>query len=296
MEELIDNYLSYLRVNNKAENTIKNYKVDLKQFRKFMEHNNLNITEVNIQHITNFLATLDKNSIEARGISLSSTTKMRKITSIREFFNYLIKFDIVDKNPAALLEMPKKPVRNPSCLSFSESVNLLNHVDGLHKKRDLAILMVFLNCGLRVSELVNIKLEDIKGNILTIIGKGNKERQIPLNDVCITAINTYLSVRPDVESDYLFISERKKGFTVGGIQYLVKKYYKNAGINIKKYSTHDLRHTAATLMHNNGVDIRTLQEILGHADISTTQIYTHLNPEIKQKAVNNNPLNNYLKK
>lgn len=292
MKNLTADYINYLRVNNKAENTITSYQTDLLQLEDYLSANNTNVTEVGLQDLINFLAELDKRNIIKTKAPLAPTTKMRKIASIKHFFNYLFEVrEIIKVNPTLKLKPPKKPVRNPSYLSLDESVVLINSVNGNHKTRDLAILTIFLNCGLRVEEIVKIKISDIKGSILTVKGKGNKEREVPLNEMCITAINNYVDERESVDNDTLFITERKNGFTVSGMQYLVKKYLKKAGIDVSKYSTHDLRHTAATLMHNNGVDIRTLQEILGHADISTTQIYTHLNPTIKQNAVNNNPLN-----
>lgn len=292
MNTLINNYLNYLKVNDMADNTIKNYKVDLNQLENYLTLNNVSITDVKIQHLNGFLADLDKKNIDKKGTALASTTKMRKIACLKDFFDYLYNIEnIIEENSTLKLKSPKRPVRNPTYLSLDESVKLLNNVDGIHKARDLAILTIFLNCGLRVEEIVKIKISDIKGSILTVKGKGNKEREVPLNEMCITAINNYVDERELVNNDILFITERKSGFSVSGMQYLVKKYLKKAGIDVNKYSTHDLRHTAATLMHNNGVDIRDIQEILGHKDISTTQIYTHVNQKNKQNAVNNNPLN-----
>lgn len=292
MKNLITDYLDYLRVNNKAENTITSYQTDLLQLEDYLNANNTNVTEVGLQDLINFLAELDKRNIIKTKAPLAPTTKMRKIASIKDFFSYLFEVkEVIKENPALRLKLPKRPVRNPAYLSLDESIKLLNSVTGIHKARDLAILTIFLNCGLRVEEIVKIKISDIKGSILTVKGKGNKEREVPLNEMCITAINNYLDERESVDNDILFITERKSGFSVSGMQYLVKKYLKKAGIDVNKYSTHDLRHTAATLMHNNGVDIRDIQEILGHKDISTTQIYTHVNQKNKQNAVNNNPLN-----
>ena len=292
MKNLIADYINYLRVNNKAKNTITSYQTDLLQLEDYLNANNTNVTEVGLQDLINFLAELDKRNIIKTKAPLAPTTKMRKIASIKDFFSYLFEVkEVIKENPALRLKPPKRPVRNPAYLSLDESIKLLNSVTGIHKARDLAILTIFLNCGLRVEEIVKIKISDIKGSILTVKGKGNKEREVPLNEMCITAINNYVDERELVDNDILFITERKSGFSVSGMQYLVKKYLKKAGIDVNKYSTHDLRHTAATLMHNNGVDIRDIQEILGHKDISTTQIYTHVNQKNKQNAVNNNPLN-----
>lgn len=163
------------------------------------------------------------------------------------------------------------------------------------KERDYAILTLFLNCGLRLSELANINVDDIKDDKLTVIGKGNKQRTVYLNDACINAINRYLSVRPKEnlkDKKALFLSKRLQRISIKTIQYLVKKYLKKANLTGKKYSTHKLRHTAATLMYKYGkVDIRTLQKLLGHSNISTTQIYTHVDDSELKEALNKNPLN-----
>lgn len=301
MKILINNFLNYLKVNEgKADNTVSSYKTDLSQLNDYLNDNIINITDVKLQDLNNFLVRLDDKNKETKGQSLSARTKARKIASIKEFFKYLFEIEeIIADNPTLKLKTPKIPKGLPTFLSENESFALINVTRKNKNKasRDMAILAVFLNCGLRVSEIINIKLGDIKNNILRVTGKGSKTREIPLNEMTIYAINQYLRDRPDVEADELFITERKAGFSVSGMQYLVKKYMKEANINTKKYSTHDLRHTAATLMHNSGVDIRTIQEILGHTDLSTTQIYTHLNQEIKQEAVNSNPLNQkFLKK
>ncbi len=155
---------------------------------------------------------------------------------------------------------------------------------------------MFLNCGLRLSELIGINIDKIKGDTLTVVGKGNKERTIYLNDVCVKAIEEYLEVRPDAKPGHenaLFISNRKTRFTQKGVQHMVNKYLKESGLSGMKYSPHKLRHTAATLMYQYGhVDIRALQEILGHESVSTTQIYTHIDKEQLRDAVKQNPLNN----
>lgn len=292
MKNLINNYLNYLRVNEKSENTIKNYSVDLKQLYIYLNNNNISITAVKPQHLINFLTELDDNNKKSRGKKLSATTKARKIVAIRNFFDYLIRYEeIINKNPALEVPIPKKPKRSPKFLSLKESVSLLKNIRGTHKIRDRAIIILFLYTGLRLSELININLSDIKNNILTIIGKGNKERQIPLNDICTNAINEYLKVRPKVRSKKLFISQKKTGFTARGIQKIIKKHMDKANIDTKKYSTHDLRHTAATYIYHASKDIRVLQEILGHSNISTTQIYTHIDQDSKLKAIKSNPLN-----
>lgn len=171
---------------------------------------------------------------------------------------------------------------------------MLNSICGPFFERDYAIITLFLNCGLRLSELVSIDISSIKGDTLRVTGKGNKERTIYLNKACISAIKNYLSVRPVdgvVDRDALFLSKRKKRISPKTVQYIVKKYIKLANLDVNKYSTHKLRHTAATLMYKYGkVDIRTLQNILGHSNVSTTQIYTHIDEDILRNAVSKNPL------
>ena len=179
MKKLITDYLNYLRVNNKATNTIISYQTDLLQLEEYLNINNIATTDVNLQHLINFLAELDKQNIIKTKSSLASTTKMRKIASIKDFFNYLFEIrEIIKENPALRLKPPKRPIRNPVYLSLDESIRLLNNVDGT---RDLAVLTIFLNCGLRVEEIVKIKISDIRNNILLVKGKGDKEREIPLN-------------------------------------------------------------------------------------------------------------------
>lgn len=198
------------------------------------------------------------------------------------------------------MESPKINKRHPIYLTLDESVSLLSSLDtnNCNYLRDYCILTLFLNCGMRLSELCSIKIDKIKGDTLTIIGKGNKERTVYLNDACISAINNYLSKRNDSKATdenkkYLFLSSRNTPINKRTVELLVKKHVKNAGLTNAKYTPHKLRHTAATLMYKHGnVDIRSLQSILGHENISTTQIYTHVDEEILREAANSNPLAN----
>lgn len=230
--------------------------------------------------------------------SNSAYARARKVASLKSFFNYLThKAKLIDKNPASELESPKIVKRLPRYLNIDESKQLLTSVEGEHSARDYAILTLFLNCGIRLSELVGINLNSIRNNTLTVIGKGDKERIIPLNSACIAAIDAYRKVRPvDGVKDKkaLFLSERKQRISKATVQHLVKKYIVSAGLDPRKYSTHKLRHTAATLMYKYGhVDIRALQELLGHESISTTEIYTHLDTQQLKNAVESNPLSNF---
>jgi site-specific recombinase XerD len=220
--------------------------------------------------------------------------RARKVACIRSFFKYLHKMKMIKENPSIELESPKINSRHPIYLTLEESKQLLSSIDGENKERDYAIITLFLNCGLRLSELISIDINKINNDILTVIGKGSKERTVYLNKACIDAINNYLKVRPvdDVEDkNALFLSERKRRISKRTVQYLVKKYIGISNLDMEKYSPHKLRHTAATLMYKYGkVDIRSIQQILGHENISTTQIYTHLDDETLRNAVNANPL------
>ena len=238
-------------------------------------------------------------------------TRARKISTIRIFFSYLSqKANLIESNPAQNLETPKLDRRLPKYLSLDDSRKLLdvseNDENDENKERDFAIITLFLNCGLRLSELVGINLQDIDFNEykMNVIGKGNKERTIYLNKACIDAIKMYISVRPTeglkndskASNKALFLSKRRERISNRTVQYIVEKELKKAGLDTSKYSTHKLRHTAATLMYQyEQVDIRALQELLGHKSISTTEIYTHVSNEQVRNAVENNPLAGYNK-
>lgn len=309
----VADFLNYMiTIKNKSPNTIKEYYYDLRTFLRYLKAKDLNmlsqiekiedlenidvsnfeieklktLTLSNLYEYFSFLATRFNNGPYARA---------RKVASIRSFFKYLYsKAKLIPDNPAKDLESPKLGKRNPRYLTLNESKKLLSAIDGENKERDFAIITLFLNCGLRLSELVNINLSDIKDDMLRIVGKGNKERIIYLNKACKDAIENYLKVRPTEgvkDKDALFLSERKKRISRRTVQYIVEKYVKMAGINQKKISAHKLRHTAATLMYRHGkVDIRSLQTILGHQSISTTEIYTHVNDDDIKKAFEKNPL------
>ena len=236
-----------------------------------------------------------------------SATRARKASTIRVFFNYLSqKANLIEINPAQNLETPKSDKRLPKYLNLEESKKLLevtSNEDNRNYQRDYAIMTLFLNCGLRLSELVGINIQDIDFSEakLNVIGKGNKERTIYLNKACLSALSEYLSVRPKngVKVDKLhsekalFLSERKERISRRTVQYIVNKELKQAGWDSSKYSVHKLRHTAATLMYQYGnVDIRALQELLGHESISTTEIYTHVDNSQVRNAVESNPLAN----
>ena len=318
--DYLNSFLDYsTTILNKSPNSIKEYNYDLNMFLKYIKiHFHLtkehDFSKITINDIK--LETIKKIKLEDIHAFISylameqkskPATRARKVSTIRIFFKYLTqKAHLLDKNPAEYLETPKLEKRLPKYLNLEDSKKLLqaaNNTDDRNHERDYAIITLFLNCGLRLSELVGINLNDIdfSENKLTVIGKGNKERTIYLNHACITALKTYLSVRPKqgIKHDKLnsekalFLSERKERISRRTVQHIVYTKLSSAGLDPSKYSTHKLRHTAATLMYQYGeVDIRALQVLLGHESISTTEIYTHVDNEQVRNAIEKNPLAN----
>jgi len=305
----LQDFLSYMdTIKGKSANTVREYHYDLRNFLRFIklhyrlvpvdsDFESIVVTDIDIDIIKKI--TLSDLYAYMSYLSLDRankvTSRARKVASIRSLFNYLTtKAKILEINPAKELESPKLGKRIPKYLNVDESKQLLNAIDGDNKERDFAIITLFLNCGLRLSELISINLTQIKDDKLTVIGKGNKERTVYLNHASKMALNEYLRVRPKdnvKDKNALFLSERKKRISPRSIQYIVKKYIIAAGLDPEKISPHKLRHTAATLMYQHGnVDIRSLQEILGHESVATTEIYTHINKEQLKDAVNKNPL------
>ncbi|MBM7869043.1 site-specific recombinase XerD [Clostridium pascui] len=314
LPECMVDFLNYLEtIKGKSSNTIKGYKVDLTMFFRFLKlykgihkDDTMEFEEISINDIDNdFLRKIKLTDLYAFMSFLekyrdnSAYARARKVATLRSFFKYLhVKAKILDENLALELEKPKIDKRNPAYLTLEESKKLLSVIDGPNQARDYCVITLFLNCGLRISELCSINISKIKGDILTIIGKGNKERTVYLNKACIKAIDNYLKVRneyldkiPPEHRDVLFLNKDKKGISKRSIEVMVKKYIGKAGLDMDKYTPHKLRHTAATLMYKHGnVDIRSLQQILGHENISTTQIYTHVDNERLREAVKSNPL------
>lgn len=330
LPRLLRDYLNYNVNLNKSNATINEYKYDLTRFLKYMKALSTSSKEINFEEIdisdidSKFLNRIDSSDIYEYLTYLkthhnnSAATRSRKIASIKGFFKYLsVKVKVIDDNPAKEIETPKIEKRLPKYLSLNESQKLLDkakegdknqlrklkHPDKEPTKhqqdlatRDYAIVTLFLNCGMRLSELVGINISHIKFDeaILTVIGKGNKQRTVYLNKACLSAINEYLKIRPVItgnDKDALFLSDRKKRISRRMIQTSIGQYLEAAGLN--GYSVHKLRHTAATLMYQNGVDVRALQEILGHENIGTTEIYTHVDNYQIRQAIENNPLASY---
>ena len=234
----------------------------------------------------------------------NAATRARKTSTLRIFFKYLTsQIHLLENNPAEMLESPKVKSGLPKHLSIEDSLELLSVVDGPNKERDYCILTLFLNCGMRLSELCGLNLSDIHSDgTLRLLGKGNKERIVYINDACDAAIKAYLAVRPNDGIEFgdrnaLFISRNKRRLSNKTVQHIVKTYLEKAGLGGQGYSTHKLRHTAATLMYQHGnVDIRVLKDILGHSNLGTTQIYTHISDTQIKNAIDSNPLSNIKKK
>ena len=316
--DFLNSFLDYtVTILNKSPNTIKEYNYDIANFLKFIKLNantfeKIDFSEVVIRDMT--IEDIKKIKLDdihryiaylANVLNSKPATRARKVSALRVFFAYLSnKVKLINENPAQYLETPKLDKRLPKYLSLEQSQKLLKTVQedtAPTSVRDYAIITLFLNCGMRLSELVNINIKDINFSDckLNVIGKGNKERTIYLNKACIKAINEYLQERPKdaikLDSrDALFLSNRKERISNRTVQVIVQKELYKSGLDINKYSVHKLRHTAATLMYQYGnVDIRALQELLGHKSISTTEIYTHVENSQVRNAVENNPLSNF---
>lgn len=234
------------------------------------------------------------NSADAH-YGLAPAARARKAAAIRSFYKYLSsKAKLISENPMQDLDAPRLKKTLPRYLNLDESVELLDHVDGPNQVRDYCILTLFLNCGLRISELIGLNVTDVRGDQLRVLGKGNKERVLFLNEACRSALDDWMTERSALtllDQNALFVTPRnRKRITRAAVHKLVKKHLSAAGLDSTKYSSHKLRHTAATLMLQNGVDVRTLQEVLGHDHLNTTQIYTHVDNDDLRTAARANPL------
>lgn len=315
---LVREFASYKAViQNASERTISEYLLDLRTFFRFLlardadidvsseDFEKIDISGVDLEYIKN-ITTEDiyEFLLYTDGVRGNmAAAKSRKLSSIKGFFKYLhIKRMMLETNPAINIEAPKKKQALPKFLSMEESLMLLeavrNDTESKSRVRDYAIITLFLNCGMRVSELVGIDLNDVDRDLrsLTVTGKGNKQRIVYLNSACKEALSEYYDERlgekyARVESKALFLSNREQRISVKTVQWLVYKYLELAGLESKHYSVHKLRHTAATLMYQTGeVDVRVLKDILGHEQLNTTQIYTHVSDRSMEEAMEHNPL------
>ncbi len=305
-------------IEGRSEQTVCEYLIDLRIFFRYLratereiEFDSPEFSEIAIRDITvedmervtaetvyRFLFYADQE----RGNAAAS--RSRKLSALRAFFKYLYtKKHLISHNPTADVEGPRHRVPLPKYLTLEESVRLLSivesDIESKSRVRDYAILTLFLNCGMRLAELVGIDYSDIDSEMqsLRVTGKGNKQRIVYLNDACRSALRAYCGERfsPDLKLDKktnaLFLSSRKQRISPKTVQWMVYRYLRLAGLSNRGLSVHKLRHTAATLMYQTGkVDIRVLKDVLGHEQLSTTQIYTHVSDKGMQSAMDSNPL------
>lgn len=311
---IIRDFLTYNEtIKGKSSRSVDEYFLDLQTFFRYLllirgkvdkktEFDEIDISSVDIDLIkTVTISDLYSFIVyckDERGNN--AATRARKTSTLRIFFKYLTsQIHLLDTNPAEMLDSPKVKQSLPKHLTLEDSLELLSVVDGPNKERDYCILTLFLNCGMRLSELCGLNLSDIRSDgTMRLLGKGNKERIVYLNDACQNAIKEYIAVRKNDDIVYndrnaLFISRNRKRISNKTVQHIVKTYLDKAGLGGQGYSTHKLRHTAATLMYQHGdVDIRVLKDILGHSNLGTTQIYTHISDTQIKNAIDSNPLAN----
>jgi site-specific recombinase XerD len=311
---LLKDFLFYMEtIKGRSHNTVYAYYKDLRLFFRFLKiHRKLTeqtdlqmipidditldlIQTVTLSDVYEFLHYLSQTS--------QSNTRARKVSCLRGFFKYLYNNGKIKENPIESLELPSPKKSLPKYLNLEECLELLTHIDGPFRERDYCMITLFLNCGMRLSELVGINFSDIKlsedqESRILLRGKGNKERIVYLNDACITALQDYIRFRNThfqnavkLDKDALFLSRTGRRIGARQVERIIENALKSSGLSGMGYSTHKLRHTAATMMYQHGnVDIRVLQEILGHTNLGTTQIYTHVSSEQMKQAVTTTPL------
>ena len=316
---ILREFLTYHEtIKGQSAKTISEYYLDLRMFLRFIKLmrnempintrlDDIPIKDVDIAFIQtistsdifDFLSYLahDRNpspDSPSPELGISATARARKLSALKSFYKYLtIRTKQLEENPVADLEYPKLRKSLPKYLTFEQSAQLLQSVEGHNKLRDYAILMLFLNCGIRRSELVGLNISDVYDDRIRVIGKGNKERFVYFGTPCKKAIDAYLVARNKMvltDNRALFGSRNGNRISVTAVHRLVEKALKQAGLDATQFSAHKLRHTAATMMLSGGVDVKTVQEVLGHENLNTTQLYTHIeNTELKI-AARANPL------
>ena len=315
--QVLREFLSYHEtIKGQSKRTVSEYYLDIRMFLRFVKlmRNELlvntpledvpikdvdldfvrSISSTEVFDFLSFLANdrVPEGSHDDPGIG--SAARARKLSAIKSFYNYLsVSTKQIKENPVKDIEFPKIRRSLPKYLTLEESTALLKAVSGPNQKRDFAILMLFLNCGIRRSELVGLNLTDVYDDRIRVVGKGNKERIVYMGSSCRKAIDEYLFERNKIvlsDNRALFGSRDKNRISVTAVHRLVKKHLLEAGMDSTQFSAHKLRHTAATLMLSNGVDLKTLQEVLGHENLNTTQIYTHVESTELKIAAEANPL------
>ena len=320
---ILKDFLAYHEnIKGQSSKTVAEYYLDLRMFLRYMVilHESLpletDINSVSIRHVNvEFMKTITLEDIydffsylgsdriyhpETRhpGQGIDSAARARKLSAIKSFYKYLtIRTHQLEENPVADVEYPKLRRALPKYLTLSQAQDLLSSVKGSHADRDFAILLIFLNCGLRISELAGLNYGDVYQDRLRVLGKGNKERTVYMGDACVRAIEKYNgtlseTLQKDVKRP-LFLSQKGGRMSTNAIHRLVKKHLTEAGLDSTQYSAHKLRHTAATLMLSRGVDVKTVQEVLGHEHLNTTEIYTHIESTELKIAAEANPLSDF---
>ncbi len=315
--QVLRDFLTYHEtIKGQSPRTISEYYLDLRMFLRFIKlmrndlpiHTRLDeidirdidlefIREIETSDVFDFLSylandrTANPDSL-APDYGISTTARARKLSALKSFYKYLtVRTKQLTENPVADLEYPKLRKSLPKYLTLEQSAALLRSVEGRNQARDYAILMIFLNCGIRRSELVGLNISDIYEDRLRVVGKGNKERFVYFGTPCRKAIDTYMAERNKkvlTDNRALFGSRNGNRISVSAVHRLVEKALKQAGLDATQFSAHKLRHTAATMMLSGGVDVKTVQEVLGHENLNTTQIYTHIeNTELKLAAAAN---------
>ena len=326
--QLIRDFIYYEQiVKGRSELTVKNYYNDLRTFFRFYKmqnglvSNNVDLGDIDISDLTDRdICSVDLQTAQQFLIYMKEEknneqkARYRKAVALRQFYKFLTNNKhLFEVSPMANLELPSPKPALPKYLTLEQALEMLTHIDTPDQKRDYCIVVFFLNCGMRLSELVGINLKDIRKTVgsdgnevysLKVLGKGNKERIVYLNDACVNAYNDYVApdeTDPDVraasgcrdisaQTDALFISKRKTRISNRRVQQIVEECFKSCGLDNMGLSVHKLRHTAATLMYQNGVDVRVLKDVLGHENLNTTQIYTHVSNAQMESAMKNNPL------
>ena len=320
--DIIKGFLIYHEtIKGHSKKTVEEYYLDLRTFFRYLkvirgivprntELEEISISDIDIDFVKSvtvtevyeYLAFLSRDRVKNQRsreteYGTKASTRARKVSTLRSFYKYLAtKAKLIEVNPLQDLDVPKIPSTLPRYLTLPEAQSLLSSVDGKNKERDYCILCIFLNCGLRISEIVGLNIQDIREDHIRVFGKGSKERVVYINDACADAINQYLNVRKSIaaiDKNALFLSNRRTRMSREAVHSMVKNSLRRAGLDADKYSSHKLRHTAATLMLQNGVDVRTLQELLGHDNLNTTQIYTHIDNSELRTAADANPLGSF---
>lgn len=310
--EYLENFLTYIKVSKeRSDRTEEAYYIDIRTFLRYLKVINnstlretdwqeIKINDVPIEWLQRFtLLDAHKYLLFLRNErNNSSATRARKTSALKQFFTYLNKTaKLIDNDSLKDLELPRIKNKLPTFLSLEDSQKLLNSIDSKHKERDYCIILLFLNCGMRLSELVGLNLVDYSRDnwTLRVTGKGNKQRIVYLNELCVETLNNYIDLyRPNETAKdkiAIFLSANKTRIAKRRVQQIVEENLKRAGLSNLGISTHKLRHTAATLMYQYGnVDPLVLRDVLGHKSIATTEIYTHLSDKNLREAANANPL------